>query len=282
MNEFQEGFPREEKVNIFPISIDEKDGNIESRVVWMTPLIMKRLELLNRETMTVKDERSAGVYAIGIYEFLKISGVENKLSRADLSVIIAAGFLTDIGKTGPRNALPEVSLLITEMHAIDSNVNPGMKIGDFLRDYIGGDYEKQKILLATAGVDAEKMIMRDFWDMHVFWTAGIIADCPAPAEVKIGALAHHILEGNRPKGINKDGSVNIFGTKRGLEQTEILVMLLDKYDAQRRRAGRDHKEAVKWIRRYVENNKNFDALKPAVQKIIKENIDIIDEALCTA
>ena len=68
-----------------------------------------------------------------------------------------------------------------------------------------------------------------------------------PGEGRIAAAAaHHLLDGVNPEAIvDEDGNYSAdFGENKHFHRPEKLVIVLDKYDALRRRGGNSHEQAI--------------------------------------
>ena len=68
-----------------------------------------------------------------------------------------------------------------------------------------------------------------------------------------------MLEGINPEEIvGKDGGfTKYFGDNLFFDRAEKLIIVLDKYDAFRRRGKKEHKEAIELVRDKIRSNPNF-------------------------
>ena len=94
-------------------------------------------------------------------------------------------------------------------------------------------------------------------------------------------------EGNNPEGINRNGRVTAFGQDRDLDVVDVLVFLLDKYDAKRTRGFLSapetpepikHEKAIEMLRS-LEQRPAFAFLKPEIQELVRVYTNYLDKAL---
>jgi hypothetical protein len=128
----------------------------------------------------------------------------------------------------------------------------------FLRTYFPADAEERIRRFAALGLDP-KMPLREFWNLHSTWTLEIVEAGGVPPEVIPAAAAHHLLEDVNPGPIVAVDRrfTRSFGDNATFDRAEKLIIVLDKYDALRRRGGRTHDEAIAWLRDRVANNPHF-------------------------
>ena len=87
----------------------------------------------------------------------------------------------------------------------------------------------------------------------------LMAALKSHPEVVAAAATHHLLEDVNPDAIvGADRSfTRSFGDNAAFDRAEKLVILLDKYDALRRRARMTHERAIAWLRERIDKNAEF-------------------------
>jgi hypothetical protein len=124
--------------------------------------------------------------------------------------------------------------------------------------YFAADVADRVRRFGLLGLDAG-MTMREFWNLHSAWSLHILQGDGVPAEAVPAAATHHILENVNPDSIvARDGRfTKCFGEHAAFARPEKLVILLDKYDASRRRGGLTHHEAIVRLRGIIARNQRF-------------------------
>jgi len=201
-------------------------------------------------------------------------------TKDEITDIFEGSFGTDIGKTGPKEASPELSKLIAKLYGIKKAIPSDLLF-----------YHAQKI----AGQDGVKLLkdlnfsdtstMRDLYDIHVYWSYDLIKDSGLSERAKLAAAAHHILDGkdgNYPRELFDETGMILSGEFAGqyIGRVELLVMLLDKYDARRTRGKVSHEEAITWLRT-LKNWNTYKKLNVQVQQKFEGLIDDLEDALST-
>lgn len=256
-----------------PIIKALKEAGIDRRE--LTSQMMDRLRQLHELTPTFEDEIQAAQYAQMINERLRQTAPERALTDLELDAVFGGTFFSDIGKTGPADATAEQSMVVTRMYSIDARFNPSGTAREFIERFLPG--EAQQLIADLNSIDglSEDMAMREFWNAHVYWSYDLIKDSNLPGASKRAAASHHVLEGNFPPEVIEETG-RITGTDTYIGAPEVWVMMLDKYDAQRRRAGATHHEAIEWLRK-LEERDTWQKLDPRVQDIMHLTIDDIDQ-----
>jgi hypothetical protein len=103
------------------------------------------------------------------------------------------------------------------------------------------------------------MSIREFWNHHSGWTLQIVEAGGVPPEVIAAAATHHLLDDVNPDRIVASDRrfSRPFGDNTSFDRAEKLIILLDKYDALRRRGGRTHDQAIAWLRERVDSSAAF-------------------------
>lgn len=222
------------------------------------PHVLERMRLLSEATETVKDcERIVGL-AQYVFQYYEEHVPQRRMTALEQKTVVIGSLFSDVGKTGPAGADAEGQRLISEMFAIERVPDEQMSVTSFFHRYFPSDETVRVRRFRALGLDPA-MSMREFWNMHSAWTLHIIQDGGMPPEAVAAAATHHLLENVNPDAIvAHDGRfTRYFGGNERVDRPEKLVILLDKYDAARRRAGRDHAQAIAWLRRLVAKNAHF-------------------------
>jgi hypothetical protein len=224
----------------------------------LEPRILERMRLLAQTTETVKDcQRIAGL-AERMFRYYDRERPQDRFDTIEQKTVVIGSLFSDIGKTGPASADRAGQRLITEMFSVERVPNEKMPVADFLRAYFPADAEQRIARFSGLGL-SPALSMREFWNLHSAWTLHIIQDGGMPPEAVAAAATHHLLENVNPDAIvAHDGRfTRYFGDNERVDRPEKLVILLDKYDAARRRAQRSHAQAITWLRALVKKNPRF-------------------------
>ncbi len=220
------------------------------------PELLARLELLAERSQTVSDcQRMVGM-AQGI--FARRAGSPEAFTEGERRVVVLGCVLSDIGKTGPALADPDGQRLIVDMFAVEGVRDDAQSVAQFFDAYFPSDADDRRRRFSALGLDAG-MSLRQFWNLHSSWTLDILERSAVPREAIAGAATHHLLEDVNPGAIVRpdESFARAFGDNIAFDRAEKLVIVLDKYDALRRRGGRSHAQAMDWLRERLRNNARF-------------------------
>jgi len=251
----------------------------------MNPNIVRKLLLLNERTETFKDEERSVHVARALFRYYEKNLLDIRFTDAEQRTVLIGTMFTDIGKTGPRNATPEQENLILDIYGIKNIIDPKkITLEQFVNDNFPEDAASRLTTLKEMGVEGD-ITMREFYNLHAKWTLETISGDGVPPEAVAVAATHHMLEGINPEEIvGKDGRfTKYFGDNLFFDRAEKLIILLDKYDAFRRRGKKEHKEAIELVRDKIRSNPNFtkdkefeelltnlDAMLSADEKVYEE------------
>lgn len=148
-----------------------------------------------------------------------------KIPDFNFSVFVAADLFSDIGKVGDLNAESEVRDTCCAIYAI---IDYEMPLTGLLQDFC----DKHGIVLPDKFWSLPKISKdisrRAFYNLHVEWGDSVMAIAGLSEEVRRAAARHHAFEGyGAEKYVKENG--DLIGPP--LSNTELVVMLLDKYDA---------------------------------------------------
>lgn len=235
------------------------------------PSILERMRLLAETTETVKDCERATELAGQV--FSRYTDSPRSFSEAERRTVVIGSLFADIGKSGPGDAELNGQQLIAEMFAVEHVDDPQISVRDFFAQYFPADSNERISRFETLGLDPG-MTMREFWNLHSLWTLQIIQGDGVPQEAVAAAATHHLLENVNPDSIvAEDGKfTKYFGENSSFDRAEKLVILLDKYDASRRRGGRSHEESIIWLKKLIAGHPRFHD-----DPQFLELIDVLDE-----
>ena len=144
------------------------------------------------------------------------------------------------------------------MFSIESVEDVMQPVSRFMAHYFPDDAEERLRRFEGLGL-RRSMPMRHLWNLHTSWTLEIIDGAGVPAEAVAAAATHHLLDNVNPDAIvgADDRFTRSFGANTCFDRAEKLVIVLDKYDALRRRGRLDHPHAIAWLRERLANNARF-------------------------
>lgn len=225
------------------------------------PNILRKLKLLNERTQTFKDEEKAIHIAQELFRYYEENYPDKKFTDQEKKTVLVGTLFTDIGKTGPRDATSEQEEIILDIYSIENIDKPPEEITllQFMNNNFPGDAEKRLETIETIEKISRNMTMREFYNLHPEWTLDIVSGDGVPPEAIGAAAAHHALEGVNPKNIiNKDGRfTKYFGGNVSFSRDDKLIIILDKYDAARRRSKMTHAQAIEFVRKKIKSNEQF-------------------------
>ena len=225
----------------------------------INPDILRKLKLLNEKTETFKDEKRAIRIARAFFKYYEKQLPDESFTENEQKTVLIGTMFTDIGKTGPKNATPEQECLILDIYGVENAIKPEkITLKMFVEKYFSDDAPNRVFMLEEMGLDIS-MTMRQFYNLHTKWTLEIISGDGVPLEAIAAAATHHMVEDVNPEElVGKDGRFNrYFGENVSFDRAEKLIIVLDKYDAFRRRGKKEHKETIGLLKRKIESNPSF-------------------------
>ncbi|MDF3066889.1 MAG: hypothetical protein K0R38_2490 [Polyangiaceae bacterium] len=190
--------------------------------------------------------------------FDSVAGTLEAFSEVERRIVVLGCLFSDIGKTGPARADERGQCIIIDIFAVEGVRDDQQSVAQFLSAHFPNDAESRRQALRELGLDLEAPI-RAFWNLHSGWTLEILEESGAPSEVVAAAATHHLLEEVNPGAIVAPDQrfSRPFGDNLAFDRAEKLIILLDKYDAVRRRAGLGHDAAIGWLRARVQRSRRF-------------------------
>lgn len=214
--------------------------------------IKHRLEIIDKHTLFIEDERRAINIAKKIFDCAESQG--RPYTDDEKRIVKIGTIFTDVGKSGPRDATEEQSNLIARMYAKENIPAEDVKgsVRNFLNKYFSS-HGKEMEIFTSMGLDPDKLTMRDFYNLHSTWTLEIITGDGIPEETVPAAACHHHLRGDNPGNIldSHDRYRKKFGKNFSYNKPEKLVNILDLYDAYRKRSGKSHEETIKILHEII-------------------------------
>lgn len=211
--------------------------------------LVERMRLLAKHSKVLDDASRMAAYAERIFRHYDKTRPGHAFTALEQQTIVLACLFSDIGKTGPVEADADERSVIAEAYAIDNVRDDTQPLESFFRARFPDDAEWRVARVRSLGLDPG-MSMRNFWDLHSGWTLDIAEAARLPPEAVAAAATHHLLEEVNPRAIVGEDHrfTRRFGANATFDRAEKLVILLDKYDAVRRRGRRTHDEAIAWLR----------------------------------
>ncbi len=221
--------------------------------------IVERMRLLAVVTETVRDcERCADLAEQFFAHDDAVKPPEERWGAIERRTVVLASLFSDIGKTGPNHADVSGRRLIAEMFAVENVPDGGISVARFFQLYFATDAGDRASRFRALGLDPA-MRMRDFWNLHSVWTLQILQGDGVPRRVVFAAAAHHLIENINPHELlaKDERTRGYFDADAPFDRTVKLVIVLDKYDAARRRGQRSHADAIAWLRQLVASHPRF-------------------------
>jgi hypothetical protein len=224
----------------------------------LKPLVVARLRLLAEHSETLADSERMIARAWDVFHYYEREKPQAAFSEMERRIVVLGCLFSDIGKTGPLAADRAGQTLILEMFAVEGVRDETQSVAQFFARYFPVDAAERVRRFEALGL-TPGLSMRAFWNLHSAWTLEIVEAGNVPAEVIAAAATHHLLDNVNPRALvaadrrfTRDS-----GQNPSFDRTEKLIILLDKYDALRRRAKRSHGQAIEWLKKRVDQNPEF-------------------------
>ncbi len=222
------------------------------------PAILERMRLLAETTETVRDSERAADLAEEIFRYYETLTPPERFSSLERRTVVIGTLFSDIGKSGPADASVDGQRLVAEMFAVENIPDGAVSVGAFFGVYFRSNASDRVRRFRALGLDPE-MSMREFWNLHSVWTLQILRGDGVPPQAVSAAATHHLLENVNPHSMFGTDSrlMKYVQNSASFGRPEKLVILLDKYEAARRRSHRTHDEAIAWLRQLVQAHPRF-------------------------
>lgn len=236
-------------------SVDFDLAQVESTV-------LERMRLLASCSETMDDAVRSATHADAIFRWYASHRPIEAFTELERRTVTLGCLFSDIGKTGPHDATADEQRLVVEMFAVEGVSDDTMPVERFFATYFPDAAERlarfRAMMRRDRGLDPS-MTIRAFWNLHTGWTLAILEPSGVPLEAVAAAATHHFLDDINPEAIvSPSGSFSrSFGDNAAFDRAEKLVILLDKYDAVRRRGRRPHDGAITWLRERIAKHRIF-------------------------
>lgn len=220
--------------------------------------LVDRVRVLEERGETFADAERMAAAAEAVFAHYERAHPDEAFTPSERRTVVLGCLFSDIGKTGPAHADAEGRALVADMFAVENVRDDTMSVARFFETFFPEDAKARHARFAALGLDPA-MPIRAFWNLHGEWTLAIAESAGVPPEAVAAAATHHLLEDVNPQVIvgDDDRFTRAFGDNEAFDRAEKLVIVLDKYDALRRRAGRSHDEAIAWLRARLAKSARF-------------------------
>lgn len=242
--------------------------------------VMDRLLKLEQDSKFNLDSRMVAVGMQNILHYMHEHGGDghDANERRDDTEALMAALLHDIGKSGPATANAAEQEAVIRLFAAENISDPEMPVGQAIAlCFEPTEAPQLQALLERCGIEAT-MTMREFWDKHAYWTKDILEQHPEEIaeRTRIIAASHHIDRGINPYHVNEADS---FTEAKTIGASEYyldalhgrLLSAVDKYQASIRRFGRNHDEALAFVKQILGDG---DGKNDEMKKIL-DAIDVL-------
>jgi hypothetical protein len=233
-------------------------ARVDFDVARLEPFLIQRLRLLEEYSPTVEDAERMAEQAFALFRYYEQQLPARVFDADEKRVVILGCLFSDVGKTGPLGASPDTQRLVARMFSVEGVEDDGQTVRKFLRTHFTADADAYLLRFEALELDPE-MSIRTFWNLHSKWTLEILQHTRIPREAVVAAATHHLLEDINPQQVVGDDGrfTQPFGENTAFDRAEKLVIVLDKYDAARRRGRLDHAGAIEWLRAHVQRHPKF-------------------------
>lgn len=220
--------------------------------------LVERMKLLAEHSKAFDDASRMASYAHRVFRYYDIHKASEAFGTVERQTVVLACLFSDIGKSGPADADADGRRLVVEAFAVENVQDPSQTVASFFKTYFANDADERIARFCALGLDPS-MSVRQFWNLHSHWTLAIAEAAGLPPEAVAAAACHHLLEDINPRGIvgGDDRFTCSFGENHAFDRAEKLVILLDKYDAVRRRGRLTHDRAIAWLRARIASSARF-------------------------
>lgn len=221
-------------------------------------MLLERMRLVAQGSKTFDDALRMSGYAHRIFDYYQATKPARAFTDDERRTVVLASLFSDIGKTGPAEADVVARRYVVDVFAVENVKDDQQPLDTFLRNYFPKDADARLSAFRALGIDPSISI-RQFWNLHSAWTLAILEKAGVPPEAVAAAATHHLLDDVNPGAIvgDDDRFTRRFGDNAAFDRAEKLVIILDKYDAARRRGHLSHEAAIKWLEERIAKSTRF-------------------------
>jgi hypothetical protein len=220
--------------------------------------LLERMRLVADGSKTFDDALRMAGFAHRIFRHYEKTKPEKAFTSSEKSTVVLAALFSDIGKTGPAEADTAARRYVVDVFAVENVKDDRQSLDAFMHTYFPKDADTRISAFKALGIEPSISI-RQFWNLHSGWTLAILEKAGVPPEAVAAAATHHLLDDVNPGAIvgEDDRFTRRFGENASFDRAEKLVIVLDKYDAARRRGRLTHEAAIAWIEERIAKSKRF-------------------------
>ena len=217
-----------------------------------------RMRLVAEGSKTFDDALRMASFAHRIFRHYERTKPTKVFTPKEQATVVLASLFSDIGKTGPAEADATARRYVVDVFAVENVKDDRQSLDTFLHTYFPNDAETRLSALEALGID-RSISIRQFWNLHSSWTLAILEKAGVPPEAVAAAATHHLLDDVNPGAIvgDDDRFTRRFGDNASFDRAEKLVIVLDKYDAARRRGHLTHDAAIAWLEDRIAKSPRF-------------------------
>lgn len=220
--------------------------------------VIERTQLLAEYSETAADAVRMAERAHEVFDLYERTRPSERFSAVEKRTVVLGCLFSDLGKTGPARADASAMRLIVEMFSVEGVSDDAQSVTTFFRTHFEADHEERIARFRALDLDPS-MTIRQFWNLHSGWTLEVAEAAGLPMEAVAAAASHHLMDDVNPQAIVGDDQrfTRDFGENVAFDRVEKLIIVLDKYDAIRRRGRRTHEQAIEWLRDRVARHPRF-------------------------
>lgn len=220
--------------------------------------LLDRLRLIAEGSKTFDDAIRLASFAERVFRHYEETKPARAFTPEERRTVVLACLFSDIGKTGPPEADDTLRRYVVDVFAIENVKDDQQRLDTFLCAYFPTDADARIAAFAAVGIEPS-ITIRQFWNLHSVWTLAILEGAGVPPEAVAAAATHHLLEDVNPGAIvgADDRFTRRFGGNTAFDRAEKLVIILDKYDAARRRGHLSHEAAVAWLEDRIAKSERY-------------------------
>ncbi len=235
------------------------------------PVIVDRLALIEERYQRFNDDSRMICWGLdNLFTYFNEDADHHvSISPDHIRKATIAAVVHDVGKSGPHTATPEQQKAVIDLYGVEKVRDGSAPIASVLQEKYSDQKDVEDFLHHLEGIGVSSTTtMREFWNLHGVWTHDILENnlCDGiDGETRVIAGSHHIAEGINPYHVPDSqiplGAVEIGAMENYLDiLEERSLIVIDKYQANRRRSGTTHEQAMQTVRTLIENKFDHDPI----------------------